>query len=75
MWWEFRQHLRKQKKQKNNIRKPTPFPSKPPPKKIIEAKEELAMVLLVELSKELITSINIYKTLSGERKYKKRKPI
>jgi hypothetical protein len=33
------------------------------------------MVLSVELSNELITSINIYKALSGEIKYKKSKPI
>jgi hypothetical protein len=32
-------------------------------------------VLSIELSTKLITSINIYKTLSGERKYKKSKPI
>ncbi len=77
VWWEFRQHLQKKTKQKGNIQNPIPLPSKvPPPKKIIEeAKEELAIVLSIELSTKLITSINIYKTLSGERKYKKSKPI
>jgi hypothetical protein len=39
---------------------PPPLPSKPSPKHTIEeAKEKLAMVLLVELFIELITSINI----------------
>jgi hypothetical protein len=39
---------------------PPPLPSKPSPKNTIEeTKEKLAIVLLVELSSELITSINI----------------
>jgi hypothetical protein len=38
---------------------PSALPSKPSPKKTIGKKKKLAMVLLVELSSEPITSVNI----------------
>jgi hypothetical protein len=60
----------KERKTKKAIFKtPPPLPSKPPPKHTIEeAKEELAMAILVEFSNELITSINILRVFKWEKK-------